>query len=168
MPLLLLQNTWTITKFIQVQKFYNNTLPYDMIFTKENASTIDYQVKKLTREFNNYYRVCIWSLIYFLSTRVDLSFSLHKLEIFSWNPRKINFKGLVILLIYIRENETLGLKYYAYMKDAPLSDLLRQASINTENQLMDFSDSIWKYFSDTGRSTGAYMILTLFDRSEER
>ena len=44
------------------------------------------------------------------------------------------------------------------MKDAPLSDLLRQANINTENQLMVFSDSSWQDFQDTGRSTGVYII----------
>ena len=31
------------------------------------------------------------------------------------------------------------------MKDEPLSDLLRQASIKTDNQLMAFSDSSWIY-----------------------
>ena len=30
------------------------------------------------------------------------------------------------------------------MNDAPVSDLLRQPIINTENKLMDLSDSIWK------------------------
>ena len=44
------------------------------------------------------------------------------------------------------------------MKDAPLYDILRQASINTENQLMDFPDSGWKDCPDTGRSTGTYII----------
>ena len=44
------------------------------------------------------------------------------------------------------------------MNDAPLSDLLRQASIKTENQLMAFYDSSWKYFPYTGRITGAYII----------
>ena len=44
------------------------------------------------------------------------------------------------------------------MKDAPLSDLLRQSSIKTENQFMDFSDSSCKYCPDTGRITGAYII----------
>ena len=44
------------------------------------------------------------------------------------------------------------------MKDAPLSDLSRQASIKTENQLMDLYDSIWQDFPDTGRSTGAYIM----------
>ena len=52
----------------------------------------------------------------------------------------------------------MGLKYYSDMKDAPLSDLLRQARIKTENKLMDFSDSSWEYFPDTGRSTGSYII----------
>ena len=51
------------------------------------------------------------------------------------------------------------LNHYADMKDAPLSDLLRNASIKTENQVMDFSDSSWKYFPDTGRSTREYIIL---------
>ena len=44
------------------------------------------------------------------------------------------------------------------MKDAPLSDLLRQAIIKTDNQLMAFYDSSWKDCPYTGRSTGAYII----------
>ena len=44
------------------------------------------------------------------------------------------------------------------MNDAPVSDLLRQASIKTENQLMDFSDYGWKYCPDTSRSTVSYII----------
>ena len=55
-------------------------------------------------------------------------------------------------------NKNLGLKCYADMKDAPLSDLLKQASIKTENQLMDLYDSIWQYFIDTGIIIGAYTI----------
>ena len=64
-------------------KFYNTTLPSDMIFTKVDASTSDEQVEKFTREFNIHYRACTGSLIYLLSTRVDLSFAVHKLEKFS-------------------------------------------------------------------------------------
>ena len=62
------------------------------------------------------------------------------------------------MLIYIRDNETLGLKYYADLNDAPVTDILRQANIKTKNHLMAFSDSIWQDFPDTGRSTGAYII----------
>ena len=35
----------------------------------------------------------------------------------------------------------MGLKCYYDMNDAPVSDLLKQASIKNENQLMYFSDS---------------------------
>ena len=52
----------------------------------------------------------------------------------------------------------MGLKHYADMNDAPVSGLLRQASIKTENQLMDFYDYSWKDCPDTGRSTGLYII----------
>ena len=86
---------------------------------------------------------------------MDLSFTVHKLAIFSSNPGKVHFEGLVHLLRYIRDNSTLGLKYYADMNDAPVSDILRQASINTENQLMGLSDSSWKYFPDNGRIMGS-------------
>ena len=80
------------------------------------------------------------------------------LEKFSSKPGKVHFEGLVHLLRYIRYNKTFGFKYYDDIKDAPLYDLLRQASINTQNQLMDLSDYSWKYFSDTFRSTGSYII----------
>ena len=73
-----------------------------------------------------------------LSTRVDLSFAVHKLAKFSANPGKVHFEGLVHLLGYIRENKTLGLKYYADLNDAPVTDLLRQANIDTKNNLMAF------------------------------
>ena len=44
------------------------------------------------------------------------------------------------------------------MKYVPLYDLLIQANIKTENQLMVIYDPIWKYFTDTDRSTGSYII----------
>ena len=45
------------------------------------------------------------------------------------------------------------------MTDAPVSDLLREASIKIKNHLMAFSDSSWQDCPDTGRSTGAYIII---------
>ena len=129
-----------------------------MIFTIVDVSISDEQVDKVTRKYNIHYRACIGSLIYLFSTRVELSFAVHKLSNFSLNPGKVNFEGLVHLQRYIRENNTLGLKYYADLNDAPLTDLLRQANIKTKNHLMDFSDSSWQNCPDTGRSTGAYII----------
>ena len=55
-------------------KFYKTALPSDIIFTKADASTNDELVEKLTREFNIHYRTCIGSLIYLLSTEVDMIF----------------------------------------------------------------------------------------------
>ena len=79
-------------------KFYKTTFPADMIFKKEYVSTSGEQVDKLTREFNIHYRACIGSLIYLLCTRVDLSFSVHKLAKFSANHGKVHFEGLIHLL----------------------------------------------------------------------
>ena len=50
------------------------------------------------------------------------------------------------------------LKYYADINDAPVTYILRQASIKTENHLMVFYDSSWKDYPDTVRSTGACII----------
>ena len=116
-------------------KFYKTTIPAEMILTKEDVSTSDEQVEQLTREYNIHYRACIGSLIYLLSTRVDLSFAVHKLAKFSANPGKAHFEGLVHLLRYIRDNKTLGLKYYADLNDATVTDILRKANIKTKNHL---------------------------------
>ena len=87
-----------------------------------------------------------------------MSFAVHKLAKFSLNPGKVNFEGLVHLLRYIRYNKTLVLKYYADTNDEPLYEILIKAIIKTKNQLMAFSDYSWKYFPETGISTGAYNI----------
>ena len=111
------------------KKFYMKTFPSDMIFTKEDVSTSDEQVESLTREYNIHYRYCIGSLIYLLSTRVDLSFAVHNLAKQLANLGKLHFERLVHLLRYIRDNKTLGLKYYADLNDSPVIDLLIQANI---------------------------------------
>ena len=114
------------TDTVKVSKcFYNTTFPSDMILTKEDVFTSDEKVEKLTREFNIHYRSYIGSFIYLMSTRLDLSFAVHKLSKFSANPGKVQFEGLIHLLIYIREKKTLGLKYYTDLNDAPVTDLLR-------------------------------------------
>ena len=83
---------------------------------------------------------------------------MHKLAKFSAYPDKVHFEGLVHLQRYIRDTNTLGLKYYKSINDAPVSDLLIKAIIKTEVFLMFFSDSGWQDFLDTGRITGAYII----------
>ena len=72
-----------------ITKFYKTTLPSHMIFTKADTFTSDEQVDKLTREFNIHHISCIGSLIDLLSTRVYLSFAVHKFAKFSTNPGKL-------------------------------------------------------------------------------
>ena len=62
------------------------------------------------------------------------------------------------MLRYIRYNKTLDLKYYYSLNDAPISDLLRKSSLETENPLIDFSNFSWQDCPDTGSSTRAYVI----------
>ena len=89
---------------------------------------------------------------------MDLSFAVHKLGKFSANPGKVHFEVLIHFLINIRHYNNLGLKYYADLNDAPVTDILRQANNKTKNHLMEFSDSSWQDCPDTGRNTGAYII----------
>ena len=56
------------------------------------------------------------------------------MEKFSSNTGKVHFEGLVYLLIYIRDNKNLGLKYYVNIEDLTISNLLRKTTIKTENQ----------------------------------
>ena len=69
---------------------------------------------------------------------MDLRFSVHKLSKFSAKPGKVQFEVLVHILIYIRGNKTLGLKYFVDINDAPVSDPLIQASIKNDNNFLDF------------------------------
>ena len=91
-------------------KFYKNTLPSDMIFTKDDTPNSDEKVEKLTGEFNIHYRACIGELIYLFSTRVDLSFAVHNLEKFSANPGKLHSERLVYLLRYILVQYEFGIE----------------------------------------------------------
>ena len=59
---------------------------------------------------------------------------------------------------YNMENKTLALNYYANINDSPVSDLLRQDGIKTDNQLRNFSGFSWQDCPDTRKSKGAYII----------
>ena len=50
------------------------------------------------------------------------------------------------------------MKYYSDINDVPVTDMLIQAIIKTDNHFMAIYDSSSQDFSDTGRSTVAYII----------
>ena len=80
------------------------------------------------------------------------------MENLSSSPGKGDFEGFIYLLGYISDNKNLEIKHYAKIEDAPLSDLLRQSSIKTDNQLMVFTDSIWQDLQNYSISTTAYIV----------
>ena len=75
-----------------------------MIFTKDDASKNDVQVKDLMWKYNVHYRACIGALIYLTATRANILFPVSKLAKFSANPGEKHFAGLVHLLRYLRDN----------------------------------------------------------------
>ena len=85
----------------------------------------------------------------FCSTQVENSIS---------NTGGVQFEGLVQLFLYIRDNKNLGLRYYANIECTPLSDLLRQAIINTKKKMVVLSYSICQDCSDTGSITGSCIV----------
>ena len=97
-------------------------------------------------------------LIYLLYTRVDLCFALHKLAKFLSNTGKVQYESLVHLLRYVRDNNILCLIYYSNIEYVPISYLLIQSIINTENQSLVFSDSSWKDCWNTDRITRSCIV----------
>ena len=64
------------------------------------------------------------------------------------------------IMRYIRDNKTLGLKYYADMNDAPVSDLLRQARSKTEDKLMSFWFQLEGFFRHWQKYRSIHYILS--------
>ena len=77
-----------------------------------------------------------WIIDLFVIYNSGFYFCSSQVSKVSLNPGKVHLEVLVHLLSYIRDNKTLVLKYYAGMKDAPLSDLRRQARTKSGSQLM--------------------------------
>ena len=74
------------------------------------------------------------------------------------NIGNVHFEGLLHLLRYIWDNNSLGLRYYSQIEDAPLSELFIHSIIHTDNQLMMFSNCTWYDCPDTYGSTGTYVL----------
>ena len=89
---------------------------------------------------------------------MDLCLALQNLSKFSSNTGKVHVDVLVHLLRYIRDNNNSGLRYFANIEDAHISDLFRQAILNTEKQFMVFSDYIYQYCPYNKRRTGSYIV----------
>ena len=99
-------------------------------------------MEEISREYNINYNDCVGSIIYILSVRVYLCLAVNKFIKFLSNIGNVHFEGLLHLLRYIWDNNSLGLRYYSQIEDAPLSELFIHSIIHTDNQLMMFSNCI--------------------------
>jgi hypothetical protein len=133
-------------------------LPLDFIPTSEDCSLDEKEVTKLEEEFNFEYASCIESLIYLTMTRTDILFAVNKLAKFSRSPGRTHFTVLIHLLRYLRDNVFLGIKFYSNFMEAPLINALQSQNIVQSHPFLGFSDSSWNDDTDTGRSTGCFII----------
>ena len=59
---------------------------------------------------------------------------------------------------YISDKKNFGLKHCSKMKDATLSEILRQSRIKPRKQFMMLSDYSWQDYPIKGRSTGSHIV----------
>ncbi|MGH7973945.1 MAG: reverse transcriptase domain-containing protein [bacterium] len=137
---------------------YDRALPPLWIASKEDCSASEADSAKLEKYYNLDYRSCTGALIYLNFTRPDIVFAVMKLVKFSNNPGKSHFEALIHLLGYIRDNASLGLRFYSNLEEAPVTKLLKEHNITPRRALFSFSDSSWQDCPDTGRSTGSNVI----------
>ena len=65
--------------------------------------------------------------------------------------------SIVHLLRYIRDSPSFGIKYYSDYEQSPVHKMLKQNGINTNRELVTFSDSSWQDDPDNSKSTGCYL-----------
>ena len=132
-------------------------LPAEFIATKENCSKTDVEVRQLSEEYRIEYPAVIGSLIYLLNTRPDLMFAVTKLAKFMRMPGRFHFQAVIHVLKYLRDNSSLGIKYYHNITSAPVHKILLETGMPVIHDLVGMHDSSWQDCPDTGRSTGSYV-----------
>jgi hypothetical protein len=83
---------------------------------------------------------------------------MSKLAKFSRSPRRVHFDVLIHLLMYLRDNVYLGIKFYSNLVESPMLQALQSQHIFQSHPFFGFSDSSWNDNCDTGRSTGYFII----------
>jgi Reverse transcriptase (RNA-dependent DNA polymerase) len=142
------------------QQKYLAPLPNGMVFTKEDRSTNENEVRGLQAEFQLNYPSVIGSLLWILNTYPRLQFAIQKLAKFMNLLGRVHFKGLQHLLHHVRCYHLCGLKFYSDVMNAPIAKLLLGQGIDpTKSPFFAFADSSWGDCPDTSRSTGGYHII---------
>ena len=97
-----------------------------------------------------------------MNTFTKIRYAVRLLARFMAKPGRRHFKALKHLVHYLQcSTHTGGIKFYANPKESPLHLHLHSidAGWATEYPIIAASDSSFQDCVDTGRSTGAYMIM---------
>ena len=143
----------------ETQRKINTPLPFDFKSTKEDQAKDEDKSKEIQKEYNIDFAACVGCLIYLSYTRYDILYAVNKLTKFTRKPGKAHMDAIVHVLRYLRDNPTLGIRYYANWNESPLCKMLKENGLSTNNELVTFSDSSWQDDIDTSRSTGSYIVI---------
>jgi hypothetical protein len=142
----------------KVDRLHNTPLPLDFVPTSDDCSASEEAAKLLEQEYNVDFASCVGSLIYLGMTRCDIVYAVNKLAKFTRLPGRVHFDVLLHLLRYLRNNTLLGIRFYSDLFRAPLIKMLETQEIQQHHTLFGFSDSSWNDDTDTGRSTGCFIL----------
>ena len=135
----------------------SRTLPAEFIATKNDCSKNEKEVEQLSEEYRIDYPSAIGSLIYLLNTRPDLTFAVTKLAKYMKLSGRNHFMGVIHKLKYVRDNNSLGLKYFHLWNDSPIYKVLKNNDLMVTHDIFGTHDSSWQDCPDTGKSTGCYV-----------
>ena len=141
----------------ETQRHFFTPLPADFKASRKDLAPTEEESKEIQRQYNIDYPACVGCLIYLSYTRTDILYAVNKLAKFNRQPGRFHMDSIVHLLRYIRDSPSFGIKYYSDYEQSPVHKMLKQNGINTNRELVTFSDSSWQDDPDNSKSTGCYL-----------
>ncbi len=91
-------------------------------------------------------------------TRQDITYAVVKFAKYTRRPGVAHVAALLHLLRHLRDSMYLGLKFYSDITMSPITRFLSSNGFSLNNPLCTFTYSSWYDDTDTGRSSGCFMI----------
>jgi hypothetical protein len=114
--------------------------------------------KTLQEEYGIDFASCVGAMLYLSYSRPDITYAVVKFAKYTRCPGAVHMEALLHLLKYLRDNMYLGLKFYSDITMSPITSLWSSNEIFLDHPLCTFTDSSWNDDTDTGRSSGCFMI----------
>ncbi len=133
-------------------RFHSTILPAEVVPSVEDCSKDEETAKTLQEEYGIVFASCVGALLYLSYTRPDIAYAVVKFAKYTRHPGVAHMEALLPLLRYLRDNMYLGITM------SPITRLLSSNETSLYNPLCTFTDSSWNDGTDTGRSSGCFMI----------